>query len=91
MCILGAITSPVSAASLLVIPSFVTNFWQLFTGPDFLALELGRFAQCPRRILSIVSRMVLEHRRCAGAGIGDRDGLGIGAAVLAAVSNAPSV
>src|ERR1700753_1611256 len=38
MGILGAITSPVSAASLLVIPSFVTNFWQLFTGPNFLAL-----------------------------------------------------
>src|ERR1700751_979306 len=38
MGILSAITSPVSAASLLVIPSFVTNFWQLFTGPDFLAL-----------------------------------------------------
>src|SRR6201992_2640296 len=38
MGILGAVTSPVSAASLLVIPSFVTNFWQLFTGPDFLAL-----------------------------------------------------
>jgi uncharacterized membrane protein YfcA len=38
MGVLGAIMSPVSAASLLVIPSFVTNFWQLFTGPDFLAL-----------------------------------------------------
>ena len=38
MGILGAIMSPVSAASLLVIPSFVTNFWQLFTGPNFLAL-----------------------------------------------------
>src|SRR5215470_3156156 len=38
MGILGAIMSPVSAASLLVIPSFVTNFWQLLTGPDFLAL-----------------------------------------------------
>src|SRR5215475_10961439 len=36
--ILGAIMSPVRAASLLVIPSFVTNFWQLFTGPKFLAL-----------------------------------------------------
>src|ERR1700753_1136074 len=36
--ILGAIMSPVNAASLLVIPSFVTNFGQLFTGPDFLAL-----------------------------------------------------
>jgi hypothetical protein len=38
MGILSAIMSPVSAASLLVVPSFVTNFWQLFTGPDFLAL-----------------------------------------------------
>lgn len=38
MAVLSAIMSPVSAASLLVIPSFVTNFWQLFTGPNFLAL-----------------------------------------------------
>src|SRR5215469_12375739 len=38
MGVLSTIMSPVSAASLLVIPSFVTNFWQLFTGPDFLAL-----------------------------------------------------
>lgn len=36
--VLGAIMSPVSAASLLVIPSFVTNVWQLFTGPDLLAV-----------------------------------------------------
>jgi uncharacterized membrane protein YfcA len=36
--ILGAITSPVGAASLLVIPSFATSFGQLLTGPDFLAL-----------------------------------------------------
>src|SRR5260370_22558957 len=38
MGVLSAIMSPVSAASLLVIPSFVTNFWQLFTVPNFLAL-----------------------------------------------------
>lgn len=38
MGVLSAIMPPVSAASLLVIPSFVTNFWQLFTGPDFLVL-----------------------------------------------------
>jgi hypothetical protein len=36
--VLGAIMSPVSAASLLVIPSFVTNVWQLVTGPDFLGV-----------------------------------------------------
>ncbi len=38
MGVLSAIMPPISAASLLVIPSFVTNFWQLFTGPNFLAL-----------------------------------------------------
>ncbi|MCP1833770.1 MULTISPECIES: sulfite exporter TauE/SafE family protein [Bradyrhizobium] len=38
MGVLSAIMPPVSAASLLVIPSFVTNFWQLFTGPNFLGL-----------------------------------------------------
>jgi uncharacterized membrane protein YfcA len=38
MGVLGAIMPPVTAASLLVIPSFVTNFWQLFTGPNFRAL-----------------------------------------------------
>lgn len=38
MGVLSAIMPPVSAASLLVIPSFVTNFCQLFTGPNFVAL-----------------------------------------------------
>jgi hypothetical protein len=38
--------------------------------------EFGRFAQYPRRILSIAWRIVLEHHRCSGAGIGDRDGVG---------------
>lgn len=35
---LSAVMSPITAASLLVIPSFVTNIWQLFTGPNFLGL-----------------------------------------------------
>ncbi|MDE1997071.1 MAG: sulfite exporter TauE/SafE family protein [Rhizobiaceae bacterium] len=38
MGVLGAIMPPVSAASLLIVPSFVTNCWQLFTGPNFLGL-----------------------------------------------------
>jgi uncharacterized membrane protein YfcA len=38
MGILGALMPPVAAASLLLIPSFVTNIWQLFTGPSFMAL-----------------------------------------------------
>ena len=38
MGVLGVIMSPVTAASLLIAPSFVTNVWQLFTGPSFVAL-----------------------------------------------------
>jgi uncharacterized membrane protein YfcA len=34
MGVLGAIMSPVSAASLLIVPSLVTNLWQLVTGPS---------------------------------------------------------
>jgi uncharacterized protein len=38
MGVLGAVMPPVTAASLLIVPSFVTNIWQLFTGPSFVAL-----------------------------------------------------
>lgn len=38
MGVLSTLMSPVSAASLLIIPSFVTNIWQLLTGPNFLGL-----------------------------------------------------
>lgn len=35
MAVLGTIMSPVAAAALLIVPSFVTNVWQLLTGPSF--------------------------------------------------------
>lgn len=35
MGVLGALISPLAAASLLVVPSFVTNAWQLLAGPSF--------------------------------------------------------
>lgn len=38
MGVLGALLSPIVAASLLIIPSFVTNVWQLLSGPSFHAL-----------------------------------------------------
>ncbi|OQP55848.1 hypothetical protein A4H97_19830 [Niastella yeongjuensis] len=38
MGVLSAFISPVSAASLLIIPSFVTNVWQLLTGRNLLVL-----------------------------------------------------
>jgi len=36
--VLGAVMSPLTAAAILVIPSFVTNVWQLLVGPDKLRL-----------------------------------------------------
>lgn len=38
MGLLGALISPVAAAGLLLIPSFVTNVWQLFSGPSLGAI-----------------------------------------------------
>ena len=38
MGLLGAFMSPVTAAALLIAPSFVTNVWQLASGPSFTAL-----------------------------------------------------
>lgn len=35
MGLLGALISPLVAASLLIVPSFATNVWQLFAGPSF--------------------------------------------------------
>ncbi|MGE4369175.1 MAG: sulfite exporter TauE/SafE family protein [Burkholderiaceae bacterium] len=42
MGLLGSIMSPLAAAALLVIPSLVTNVWQLFVGPS-LSTVLRRF------------------------------------------------
>jgi uncharacterized membrane protein YfcA len=38
MGLLGVFMSPVVAAGLLIVPSFVTNVWQLASGPSFTAL-----------------------------------------------------
>lgn len=38
MGLLGALISPVAAAGLLLIPSLVTNVWQLLAGPSLLAI-----------------------------------------------------
>ena len=39
MGLLGALMAPVLAAALLIVPSFVTNVWQLFAGPAVTALS----------------------------------------------------
>ncbi|QCI63789.1 sulfite exporter TauE/SafE family protein [Phreatobacter stygius] len=39
MGVLATVMPPVGAASLLIVPSFVTNVWQLLAGPSFAALS----------------------------------------------------
>lgn len=43
MGLLGAVMTPLQAATLLVVPSLVTNLWQMIAGPDLRALST-RFA-----------------------------------------------
>lgn len=48
MGLLGAFMPAVAAAALLIVPSFVTNIWQLFAGPSFgrLAMRLWPMMLC---------------------------------------------
>lgn len=59
---LGALISPLAAVSLLIVPSFVTNVWQLLAGPSF--------GQILRRLwpmmLAIVAGTVLGAARITG-------------------------
>ncbi|WP_183765455.1 MULTISPECIES: sulfite exporter TauE/SafE family protein [unclassified Rhizobium] len=51
MGVLGTLISPMMAASLLIVPSFVTNVWQLLAGPSFGALA--------RRFLLLVLAIII--------------------------------
>jgi uncharacterized membrane protein YfcA len=47
MAVLGALISPLTAASLLIIPSFVTNIWQLLAGRNFGRLSCRLWPMMP--------------------------------------------
>src|SRR5215813_1655974 len=66
MGILGAIMAPVSAASLLVIPSFVTNLWQLLMGPNFLAVTKRLWLMMLGIVIGTVSGSWLQTRANTG-------------------------
>lgn len=51
MGILGALLSPLAAAGLLIVPSLVTNVWQLLAGPSFAALA--------RRLWTMMAALVI--------------------------------
>ena len=60
--LLGLVMLPAEAAALLVVPSLVTNLWQLFAGPRFGALA--------RRLWPMLVTICLG--TWAGAGLADR-------------------
>src|SRR6478672_5097685 len=59
MGLLSLVMAPAKAASLLIVPSFVTNVWQLAAGPSF-----GRLA---RRLWSMLTGVVVG--TLAGTGL----------------------
>lgn len=81
MGVLGALLSPLTAAGLLLVPSFVTNVWQLLTGP--------RFGMLVRRLwvmmLTIVIGTLAGSKLLAGGDSGlTTTGLGIALVFYAA-------
>ncbi len=78
MGVLGALVSPLAAASLLIVPSFVTNVWQLLAGP--------RFGPVLRRLwpmmLGIVAGTMVGAPLLAGSDTGATTAL-LGAALVA--------
>ncbi|WP_160122312.1 sulfite exporter TauE/SafE family protein [Rhodovarius lipocyclicus] len=78
MGLLGAAMPPAQAAALLLVPSFVTNIWQLFAGPRFLPLL--------RRLWGMMLGIGVGTWACSGLIAGGAAGLataGLGAALLA--------
>jgi uncharacterized protein len=55
MGLLGAMMPPAAAAALLVVPSFVTNVWQLFSGPAFLNLARRLWAMLLGILLATIA------------------------------------
>jgi uncharacterized membrane protein YfcA len=81
MGVLGAMLSPVTAAGLLLAPSFVTNVWQLLAGPRFGAL-VGRL--WPMMILIVIGTVAGSALLTGAASIQATVGLGVALAAYAA-------
>ena len=77
MGLLGLAMAPAQAAALLVVPSLVTNLWQLFAGP--------RFGGLLRRLWGMMAGICLGTWAGAGLLTGDlagRAAIGLGAALV---------
>jgi uncharacterized membrane protein YfcA len=73
MGVLGAIMAPATAAALLIVPSFVTNVWQLFAGPSFAALAGRLWPMMVGIVLGTIgaaSLLTSEHSQVTASALG---------------------
>lgn len=73
MGLLGALMPPAAAAALLIVPSFVTNVWQLLTGPSFAMLAKRLWLMMLGIVVGTVagaSLLVSEHVRWTTTALG---------------------
>ncbi|WP_245580013.1 sulfite exporter TauE/SafE family protein [Niveispirillum irakense] len=78
MGVLGALLSPLAAAGLLLVPSFVTNVWQLLAGPRFAGLVRRLWAMMLAILLgTLIGTAFLAQGR------GDVSTLALGALLIA--------
>ncbi|NTB96611.1 sulfite exporter TauE/SafE family protein [Agrobacterium tumefaciens] len=83
MGVLGLFMPPVLAAGLLILPSFVTNIWQLLAGPDFRAIV----ARLWLMMIAIAAGTLIGIRlMTAGTGVWTTSALGLCLAAYAAYS-----
>ncbi|WP_081307800.1 sulfite exporter TauE/SafE family protein [Agrobacterium tumefaciens] len=83
MGVLGLFMPPVLAAGLLILPSFVTNIWQLLAGPDFRAIIARLW---PMMIAIAAGTLIGIRLMTAGTGIWTTSALGLCLAAYAAYS-----
>ncbi|MGF6569147.1 putative membrane protein YfcA [Paraburkholderia sp. GAS333] len=81
MGILGTLMLPAQAAALLLLPSFVTNVWQLFAGPGVLALTRRLW---PMMAGIVVGTIAAASFIAGGGGVWAVVGLGVALTLYAA-------
>ena len=82
MGVLGAFMLPVQAAALLILPSFITNVWQLFAGPRFGGLARRLW---PMLIGIVIGTVIAASFIAGGAAHWAVTGLGLALMVYGAV------
>lgn len=83
MGVLGLFMPPVAAAGLLILPSFITNIWQLLAGPDFRAIVSRLW---PMMIAIAAATLIGIRLMTSGSGVWTTSTLGLCLAAYAAYS-----